>query len=93
MNSGSSGEKRAPEVRKVDTLIPLELCQKAPNREVSMSTESVVSRVSHSRLKYSRTEYRNGQVIFTIYQEPQTYRLFRLWLDSGQSLGAKSIAA
>jgi transposase len=24
--------------------------------------------------KYSRTEYRNGQVIFTIDQEPETYR-------------------
>ena len=24
--------------------------------------------------KYSRTEYANGQVIFTIHQEPETYR-------------------
>ena len=39
-----------------------------------MST-SLLYHAFHIRgYKYSRTEYRNGQVIFTIDQEPETYR-------------------
>ena len=37
--------------------------------------------------KYSRTEYHNRQVIFTVHQEPETYRCFVLRFDSGYLSG------
>ena len=37
--------------------------------------------------KYTRTEYRNGQVIFTIDQEPENLPLFSLRFDSGYLSG------
>ena len=39
-----------------------------------MSTSLLYHAFGIRGYKYSRTEYDNGQVIFTIHQEPETYR-------------------
>src|SRR6516162_11182458 len=39
-----------------------------------MSTSLLYHAFGIRGYKYSRTEYDNGKVIFTIYQEPETYR-------------------
>src|SRR5450759_4812714 len=46
----------------------------SPNREVSMSTSLLYHGFSIRGYKYVRTEYRNGEVIFTIRQNLQSCR-------------------
>lgn len=52
----------------------MELCQKTPNREVSMSTSLLYHAFGIRGYDYVRTDYQGGQTIFTIHQEPVTCR-------------------
>jgi transposase len=52
----------------------LELRQETPNREVSRSTRLLYHAFGIRGYKYVRTDYPDGQVIFTIRQAPETCR-------------------
>jgi transposase len=52
----------------------LELHRKAPNPEISMSTSLLYHAFGIRGYRYRRTQYENGQVIFTIHQEPEACR-------------------
>src|ERR1700719_3225972 len=52
----------------------MELCQDSSIPEVSMSTSLLYHAFGIRGYKYSRTEYDNGHTIFTIEQEPKSYR-------------------
>src|SRR6202030_1334501 len=52
----------------------MELCQDSSIPEVSMSTSLLYHAFCIRGYKYSRTDYDNGQTIFTIDQEPESYR-------------------
>ena len=67
--------KRALELKKVDTLIPLGVALKGSKPGGQHVHQSVVSRIRYSRgYRYIRVAYNDGQVTFTIGQEPATYR-------------------
>ena len=61
-------------LKKADMLIPLGVASKAPNREVSMSTSLLYHAFGIRGYQYIRTDYQDGQTIFTIHQEPETCR-------------------
>jgi hypothetical protein len=52
----------------------LELRQRTPDREVSMSTSLLYHAFGIRGYQYTRTDYQDGQVIFTIHQDPQSCR-------------------
>ena len=52
----------------------MELCQDSPIQEVTMSTSLLYHAFGIRGYVYSRTQYDNGQVIFTIHQEAERYR-------------------
>src|SRR5512147_2473566 len=47
---------------------------RTPNREASMSTSLLYHAFGIRGYQYTRTDYQDGQVIFTIHQEPETCR-------------------
>src|SRR5437868_14231896 len=56
-------------------LIPLGVAfKKLQNREVSMSTSLLYHAFGIRGYYYTRTDYQNGQVIFSIHQEPEDCR-------------------
>jgi len=52
----------------------LELRKRAPDREVSMSTSLLYHAFGIRGYQYVRTDYRDGGVVFTIRQDPETCR-------------------
>ena len=65
----------APRLREVDTLIPIGVVSKGSKPGGQHVHEFVVSRIRYSRgYRYIRVAYNDGQVTFTIGQEPATYR-------------------
>jgi transposase len=59
-------------LKKADMLSPLGVASRAPKREVSMSTSLLYHRFGIRGYQYIRTDYQNGQTIFTIHQAPDT---------------------
>src|SRR5215207_1849550 len=55
-------------------LIPVGVASKGSKREVSMSTSLLYHAFGIRGYRYRRTDYRDGQTIFTIHQEPRTCR-------------------
>jgi transposase len=55
-------------------LIPFGVASKGSKPEVSMSTSLLYHAFSIQGYQYVRTEYQGGEVIFTIRQEPKTFR-------------------
>jgi transposase len=55
-------------------LIPFGVASKGSKPEVSMSTSLLYHAFSIRGYEYVRTEYQGGEVIFTIRQEPKTFR-------------------
>src|SRR5512135_44471 len=51
----------------------LGLRSRAPNREVTMSTSLLYHTFGIRGYQYTRTDYQDGQTIFTIHQDPETF--------------------
>src|SRR5260221_13897823 len=55
-------------------LIPFGVALKGSKPEVSMSTSLLYHAFAIRGYEYVRTEYQGGEVVFTIRQEPKTFR-------------------
>src|SRR5512142_2911123 len=60
---------------------------RTPNREASMSTSLLDHAFGIRGYPYTRTDYQDGQVIFTIHQEPETCRCSACGSPQVQSRG------
>src|SRR5512143_1756911 len=60
---------------------------RAPHREVSMSTRLLYHAFGIRGYQYTRTDYQDGQTIFTIHQEPETCRCSACGSPQVQSRG------
>src|SRR3982751_6256405 len=68
-------------------LIPIGVAFNAPNREVRMSTSLLDHAFGIRGYRYTRTDYQDGQTIFTIRQEPETCRCSACGSSHVQSRG------
>src|SRR3954466_10633043 len=68
-------------------LIPLGVALQDSKREVSMSTSLLYHAFGIRGYCYTRTDYQDGQTIFTIRQEPETCRCSACGSPEVQSRG------